>query len=70
MAVKSELKCPKCGNIEQFIIDGYIENHTAVVDGDGFWVEDLECTDAYISDHASVTCNECDYYADVNYFRE
>lgn len=69
MAVKSELKCPKCNSVEQFTVDGYIEDNVAIIKGDGFWIADLETNEAHIANDATVTCSECEYYADVSKFR-
>lgn len=54
------LKCPECGNSERFYKNQYIEHHEAVINGDGFWVENAICYDSYFDDDgAIVTCPEC-----------
>lgn len=61
----SRYRCPGCGHEGEFNATGYVEYHSCVVDGDGNWVEDLECYDAGLSDAAQLTCPECGYSDDV-----
>jgi len=54
-----KLKCNKCGNTERFTVCECVERHEWLVDGDGSYIEDLDCYDSQIGDDFKcVKCSE------------
>lgn len=57
----AELKCPKCGSESEFKSMGFIEYHECVVDGEGCWVEDLDCYYSEMEDDPDMECMGCGF---------